>query len=151
MSSATIEPPKKSRSKPKDKRQAQTKASGSERLKTVVRRLPPNLPEHIFWQSVQTWVTDDTVLWKEYYPGKVKKKLVPDTLVVNSVALSCIIIAHAVSRLNKENVHSRAYIAFKTEEFVAKFSHEYDGHIFKDKAGQIFSRHFLSILGLIIP
>jgi hypothetical protein len=32
-------------------------------------------------------------------------------------------------------VHSRAYIAFKTEEYVAKFSREYDGHIFKDKAG----------------
>ena len=32
-------------------------------------------------------------------------------------------------------MHSRAYIAFKTEEFVAKFSREYDGHIFKDKAG----------------
>jgi len=25
-------------------------------------------------QSVQTWVTDDTVIWKEFYPGKVKKK-----------------------------------------------------------------------------
>lgn len=49
----------------------------------------------------------------------------------------CIIIARVVSRLNKENVHSRAYIAFKTEEFVAKFSREYDGHIFKDRAGRI--------------
>jgi hypothetical protein len=38
-------------------------------------------------------------------------------------------------RLNRENVHSRAYIAFKTEELVAKFSREYDGHVFKDKAG----------------
>lgn len=34
-------------------------------------------------------------------------------------------------------MHSRAYIAFKTEEYVAKFSREYDGHIFKDKAGII--------------
>jgi len=38
-------------------------------------------------------------------------------------------------KLNRENVHSRAYIAFKTEELVAKFSREYDGHVFKDKAG----------------
>lgn len=112
MSSVTIEPAKKqSRSKAKEKRQGQPKANGTERLKTVVRRLPPNLPEPIFWQSVQTWVTDDSVIWKEYCPGKVKKKL------------------------NRENVHSRAYIAFKTEESVAKFSREYDGHIFKDKAG----------------
>lgn len=76
MSSVTIEPAKKqSRSKAKEKRQGQpTKASGTERLKTVVRRLPPNLPEPIFWQSVQTWVTDDSVIFKEYWPGKVKKK-----------------------------------------------------------------------------
>jgi regulator of nonsense transcripts 3 len=76
MSSATTEPAKKSqsRAKTKEKRQGQTKVTGTERLKTVVRRLPPNLPEQIFWQSVQTWVTDDTVIWKEFYPGKVKKK-----------------------------------------------------------------------------
>ena len=75
MSSVTIEPVKKqSRSKAKEKRQGQSNANGTERLKTVVRRLPPNLPEQIFWQSVQPWVTDDTVLWKEYWPGKVKKK-----------------------------------------------------------------------------
>jgi hypothetical protein len=41
----------------------------------------------------------------------------------------------AISRLNRENIHSRAYIAFKTEELVARFSREYDGHIFRDKAG----------------
>lgn len=78
MSSATTEATKKSQSRPKankEKRQGQSKGGGgTERLKTVVRRLPPNLPEHIFWQSVQGWVTDDTVLWKEFYPGKVKKK-----------------------------------------------------------------------------
>ncbi|KAF8273587.1 Smg-4/UPF3 family-domain-containing protein [Lactarius quietus] len=113
MSTATTEPPKKPqpKSKTKEKRQGQAKASGSERLKIIVRRLPPNLPEQIFWQSVQPWVTDDTVLWKEFYPGKSRK------------------------RQNKEDVHSRAYIAFKTEEYVAKFSSDYDGHIFKDKAG----------------
>ncbi|KAI0267309.1 Smg-4/UPF3 family-domain-containing protein [Gloeopeniophorella convolvens] len=111
--SATTEIAKKpqTKSKPKEKRQGQPKASGTERLKTVVRRLPPNLPEPIFWQSVQAWVSDDTVLWKEFWPGKLRKKL------------------------NKENVHSRAYIAFKTEDLVAKFSREYDGHVFRDKTG----------------
>jgi regulator of nonsense transcripts 3 len=85
MSSVTIEPAKKSqtRSKAKEKRQGPTKAAnGTDRLKTVVRRLPPNLPEQVFWQSVQTWVTDDTVLWKEFCPGKVKKKSVPERIVV---------------------------------------------------------------------
>ena len=76
MSTATAEPPKKSqsKSKTKEKRQGQTKASGTERLKIIVRRLPPHLPEQIFWQSVQPWVTDDTVLWKEFYPGKSRKR-----------------------------------------------------------------------------
>lgn len=38
-------------------------------------------------------------------------------------------------RLNKENVPSRAYIAFKEEATLALFSREYDGHVFRDKAG----------------
>ena len=37
--------------------------------------------------------------------------------------------------MNKESVPSRAYIAFKNEVMLATFSREYDGHIFKDKAG----------------
>jgi regulator of nonsense transcripts 3 len=45
-----------------------------DRLKTVVRRLPPNLPEDVFWQSVQAWVTEESVSWKVFYPGKVGKR-----------------------------------------------------------------------------
>lgn len=37
--------------------------------------------------------------------------------------------------VNKENIPSRAYIAFRTVENVAAFSQAYDGHIFRDKAG----------------
>ncbi|KZV74977.1 hypothetical protein PENSPDRAFT_741883 [Peniophora sp. CONT] len=99
---------KKSRS---EKRAAAAKANPHERTKTVVRRLPPNLPEEIFWASVQKWVSDETVVWKSFVQGKLRKKM------------------------NKENVHSRAYIAFKTEDLVASFSREYDGHVFRDKAG----------------
>lgn len=51
-------------------------AAVTERLKTVVRRLPPNLPEDVFWQSVQQWVTDETATWKVFYPGKLKKRYV---------------------------------------------------------------------------
>jgi regulator of nonsense transcripts 3 len=46
----------------------------SERLKTVVRRLPPNLPEDVFWQSVDAWVSEETVIWKTFYPGKFRKR-----------------------------------------------------------------------------
>ena len=64
---------KKSRS---EKRAAAAKANPHERTKTVVRRLPPNLPEEVFWQSVQQWVSDDTVVWKSFEQGKLRKKCV---------------------------------------------------------------------------
>ena len=38
---------------------------------------------------------------------------------------------------NKENIPSRAYIAFKTKEQLELFSREYDGHVFRDKTGAI--------------
>ncbi|GBE83576.1 predicted protein [Sparassis crispa] len=101
----------KPKAKEKEKKAKVVNKPQSDRLKTVVRRLPPNLPEDVFWQSVQKWVTDDTVQWKVYYQGKFKK------------------------RLNKENIPSRAYITFKDEEILGEFSREYDGHMFRDKAG----------------
>ncbi|KAG2076243.1 hypothetical protein BDR04DRAFT_1207556 [Suillus decipiens] len=108
----SVAEPKRNPAKQKQKDlKAQAPANANERLKTVVRRLPPNLPEEIFWQSVQTWVTDDSVTWKVYHTGKLRK------------------------RANQENVPSRAYIAFKSEEVLATFSREYDGHLFRDKAG----------------
>ncbi|EED84142.1 predicted protein [Postia placenta Mad-698-R] len=104
-------PNAKAKTKEKEKRARAASKQQTERLKTVVRRLPPNLPENIFWQSVEPWVREDTVTWKAYYLGKSKK------------------------RLNKENISSRAYIAFKNEDVLATFSKEYDGHVFRDKAG----------------
>ena len=75
--------PSKAKGKDKEKeREKKPKSSGgsqksqTERLKTVVRRLPPNLPEDIFWQSVGKWVTEETVTWKVYYPGKFKTRCV---------------------------------------------------------------------------
>ena len=48
--------------------------SHTERLKTVVRRLPPNLPEEVFWQSVQKWVSDETTTWRESWQGQFRKR-----------------------------------------------------------------------------
>ncbi|KAJ6452531.1 Smg-4/UPF3 family-domain-containing protein [Mycena vitilis] len=104
-------PTRKEREREKKDKERLSQPPNTERVKTVVRRLPPNLPEDVFWQSVQAWVSDETVTWKVFYPGKLRK------------------------RLNKENIPSRAYIAFKTEEQLAQFSREYDGHLFRDKAG----------------
>ena len=75
-SSSKSKPKEPKEPKEKERKARSSKQSHTERLKTVVRRLPPNLPEEVFWQSVQKWVTDDTVIWKEYYQGKFRKRCV---------------------------------------------------------------------------
>jgi regulator of nonsense transcripts 3 len=71
----SVAEPKRNQAKQKQKDpKPQAAPNGTERLKTVVRRLPPNLPEDIFWQSVQPWVTDDSTSWKVFYAGKLRKR-----------------------------------------------------------------------------
>lgn len=72
-----------SESKPKSSKSRSRKGGSSsagggapEKLKTVIRRLPPNLPEEIFWQSVQPWVTEETASWKQFHQGKMRKRYV---------------------------------------------------------------------------
>lgn len=62
------------------------KPQTTQRLKIVVRRLPFDLPEAIFWKSVAPWVTRETAaegegqdtaevaLWTHYRPGKIRKR-----------------------------------------------------------------------------
>lgn len=45
-------------------------SSAAPRLKLVIRRLPPNLPEELFWKAVVPWVTDATCTWKRYVRGR---------------------------------------------------------------------------------
>ncbi|KAG9097521.1 hypothetical protein FS749_006104 [Ceratobasidium sp. UAMH 11750] len=109
MSDPKAAPAKKSKSK--SSRSKQASGAGAPKLKVVIRRLPPNLPEAIFWQSVSQWVTDETVSWKLYVKGKLRTKL------------------------NKENTPSRAYVEFLTPEAVIAFNQDYNGHLFRDKMG----------------
>jgi hypothetical protein len=44
------------------------------KLKVVVRRLPPNLPEPIFWNSVAQWVSSESITWKSFHPGKPRSR-----------------------------------------------------------------------------
>ncbi|KAG8744764.1 hypothetical protein FRC10_009529 [Ceratobasidium sp. 414] len=109
MSDPKAEPAKKS--KLKSSRSKQASGVGAPKLKVVIRRLPPNLPEAIFWQSVSQWVTSETVSWKLFVKGKLRTKL------------------------NKENTPSRAYVEFLTPEAVIAFNRDYNGHLFRDKLG----------------
>jgi regulator of nonsense transcripts 3 len=77
---ASTAPTRAPAAKPREKKEKKDKVaqppSANERLKIVVRRLPPNLPEDIFWQSVQTWVSEDNVTFKAFYAGKIAKRFV---------------------------------------------------------------------------
>ena len=76
--------PKKSKSRSERRAAKASRSSGrTEKLKTVVRRLPPNLPEEVFWQSVQPWVTSETASWKAFYPGKLRKSWVTNDCGIN--------------------------------------------------------------------
>jgi hypothetical protein len=67
------------------------KASQSnQRLKAVVRRLPPDLPPAVFWKTVEPWIhrentadkqdttesKENTVAWSDYKQGVVRKRSV---------------------------------------------------------------------------
>lgn len=71
--SAATDSPKKPKSKSFKEKKSQGKPQ-NERLKIIVRRLPPNIPEEIFWQSVSEWVSDETVSWRSFHAGKVRKR-----------------------------------------------------------------------------
>ncbi|CEQ39848.1 SPOSA6832_01400, partial [Sporobolomyces salmonicolor] len=106
----------------------------AQRLKIVVRRLPPDLPEAVFWRSVSPWVTRETgdavqqgaagaetVAWSEFKPGKVRK---PSPRPGNSGK-------------DKDSVPSRAYITFTTPDALVAFHRGYDGWSFRDKLGNV--------------
>jgi regulator of nonsense transcripts 3 len=106
----------------------------NERLKTVVRRLPPNLPEDIFWQSVQPWVSDDTTIWKTYYPGKLRKRYVPLFSWINRY-LSIFFFSSACFQVRTRRISHPAHILRSRRK--NNWLCEYDGHVFRDKTGAI--------------
>ncbi|KAK4703195.1 regulator of nonsense transcripts 3, partial [Phenoliferia sp. Uapishka_3] len=112
---------------------AKASASGSsspttQRNKIVVRRLPPALPEAAFWKSVAPWLTREVdieqdnpdephpprVISSTFRPGKIRR-----------------------TGKDKDDVHARAYIQFKTPEALVAFHRGYDGWSFRDKQGVV--------------
>lgn len=59
------------RTKKKSKRHARKPTL---KTKVIVRRLPPNLPEEIFFNSVKPWISEDNVDYSLYVPGKLSKR-----------------------------------------------------------------------------
>lgn len=49
-------------------------STNAPRLKLVVRRLPPTLPEELFWKTVEPWVNDETCGWRRYVKGRTAER-----------------------------------------------------------------------------
>ncbi|KAG9306901.1 hypothetical protein G9A89_002570 [Geosiphon pyriformis] len=109
--SASSKTPKSSGSKAKKAKSKRTGRKLATRTKVIVRRLPPNVPEEKFLESVKPWANELTTDWYVFYPGRVSKSK------------------------NKENIFSRAYFHFKTSENVLEFHRGYDNHLFIDSKG----------------
>ncbi|WWC92759.1 uncharacterized protein L201_007718 [Kwoniella dendrophila CBS 6074] len=90
---------------------AQASSSATARNKLVIRRLPPTLPEELFWKSVSTWINDKTCLWKRFIKGRIG------------------------DGYDAHPVHSRAYVLMSSPEALVEFVRGFDGHVFKAKSG----------------
>ncbi|KAK3832104.1 MAG: Smg-4/UPF3 family-domain-containing protein [Linnemannia elongata] len=102
------------------KRSARTKgpSRGQAKSKIVVRRLPANLPEHVFKDSIKGLVADSALdRPTTWVAGKVSKNPV------------------------KANTFARAYIYFKNEKFALEFQKAYHGHTFVDRHGNEGKAH----------
>lgn len=57
-------------------------------------------------------------------------------MVADSLFCHCLILVEGSGK-DKDDVHSRAYISFKTMEGLIAFSKGYDGWSFRDKSGRV--------------
>ncbi|PWN37817.1 uncharacterized protein FA14DRAFT_183631 [Meira miltonrushii] len=115
------------------------------KLKVIIRRLPPNLPEHIFWQAISPWVLrsesqkgvapteDKSGSLAESSSSKVpfadQAYFVPGKLKDGS--------RRGVQADSNASPHtfSRAYIRFHKTDDLVNFHRGFDGHLFRDSKG----------------
>ena len=112
-------------------------AVGKVKLKVVVRRLPPNVPEAVFWKAASAWVTRPGSLedgsgdggandgrtnidYAYFVQGKLKDGSRRGVTAESGVS---------------PHVYSRAYLRFKTFDSLLDFHRGFDGHLFKDAKG----------------
>ncbi|KAK1923594.1 Smg-4/UPF3 family-domain-containing protein [Papiliotrema laurentii] len=86
-------------------------STSAPRLKLVIRRLPPSLPEDIFWNSVQAWIKPETCVWRRYVKGTDDEA---------------------------RKAFSRAYVLMTNVDDLVAFHRGFDGHIFRSKTGVEF-------------
>jgi regulator of nonsense transcripts 3 len=110
-------------------------STAAPRLKLVIRRLPPTIPEAIFWQSVSPWIDEGKSTWRKWYPGKKADEYVfisrrdgktADHRLVRSTS----------SSVRQQRVFSRAYVMMADFEKLQAFAGAFDGHVFRGKDGE---------------
>ena len=145
MSSKGPGRPKKSKAKRSGRNKNVTKT------KVVVRRLPPNLPEELFKESVKKWANEETTDWFRFHKGRISKRYcfpqkpqrlkigfrlcyvdMFTLLFVTEIPQICLLL---INSKNKEAIFSRAYFHFKIMEDVLEFHRSYDNHLFIDNRG----------------
>lgn len=95
-----------------------SKGAGALPHKVVIRNLPANLPESIFWSSAEPYlVTQEgskpSYNWRDYHAGKLTKSK------------------------SKGNRSSTAYVNFESLEDLVTFHANYNNHVFQDKQGNL--------------
>lgn len=135
---------KNKKKKPREAKEA--KESGDYnpkiKLKVIIRRLPPNLPEQIFWQAISPWVlrsesskvaVQDKPVSQAESSSKVpfadQAYFVPGKLKDGS--------RRGVQADSNASPHtfSRAYIRFHKTDDLVNFHRGFDGHLFRDSKG----------------
>lgn len=118
------------------------------RSKVVVRRLPPNLPEEVFWRAVSPWVRDaadcsaltgatrpqDRTEGKEAETSSSSASLATNS--APTVDYKKFVAGKLKADANKQNKHARAYLRFLSPQSLVQFHKSFDGHIFRDSKGK---------------
>lgn len=147
---------KKKKNKSKKKADKENRDGGEAgpkiKLKVVVRRLPPNLPESVFWTSIAPWArkpdsggpteqvqraSDQPVDQQSETPNASamleQGYFVPGKLKDGS--------RRGIQADSDASPHtfSRAYLRFKSPEALIHFHQGFDGHLFRDAKGNEYT------------
>jgi hypothetical protein len=60
--------------KPKRSKSKRGRNKNVTKTKVVVRRLPPLIPENLFFETVKQWVNEETCTWSRFHQGRISKR-----------------------------------------------------------------------------
>ncbi|SNX81544.1 uncharacterized protein MEPE_00249 [Melanopsichium pennsylvanicum] len=120
------------------------KASIHFKSKVVIRRLPPNLPEEVFWKVVSPWVRDaadcqvlnNTASTRQESQAGASSSNATSATSIPTVDHKKFVVGKMKTDTNKQNKHARAYVRFLDPNFLVAFHKAFDGHIFRDSKGK---------------